>query len=79
MISACSFLYALVLLSELSSHSVTVAMPPAKVQDEGPGLTLGDEPAAFPPVYRRMDVPDSGPRDARSKVIVVSVSFAFDL
>lgn len=75
MISACSFLYALVLFSELSSHLVTVA----NVQDEGLALTLGDEAAAVPPVYGRMDAADSSPRDGRSKVIVVSVSVAVDL
>lgn len=79
MISACSFLYTLVLFSELSSHSVTVAMPPATVEDEGLGLTLGVEPAVVPPVYRRMDAPDSSQRDGRSKVIVVSVSVTLDL
>uniref|UniRef100_H3BYL8 Pro-melanin-concentrating hormone n=1 Tax=Tetraodon nigroviridis TaxID=99883 RepID=H3BYL8_TETNG len=72
MISACSFLYTLVLFSELSSHLVAVAMPPAKVEDEALGLALGDELAAVPHVYRPMDATDSGPRDGRSKVIVVS-------
>lgn len=79
MISACSFLHALVLFSALSSHWVTVAMPPAQVEDEGLGLALGDEPALVPPIYGRMDDPDSSPRDRRSKVIVVSVSLSFDL
>lgn len=79
MISAGSFLYTLVLFSGLSSRSVTVAMPAANIEDEGLGLLLGDEPAAVPPVYRRMDVQDSSPRDGRSKIIVVSVSVAFDL
>lgn len=79
MISACSFLYTLVLFSELSSHLVAVAMPPAKVEDEALGLALGDELAAVPHVYRPMDATDSGPRDGRSKVIVVSVSVSFDL
>lgn len=76
MISACSFLYTVLLLSELSGHLVTVAMPPAKVVDEG--LSLEDEPAVVPNVYRRLDAPDSSPRDGRSRVIVVSVSIAFD-
>lgn len=79
MISARSVFYTLVLFSELSSHLVTVAMPPAKVEDEGLGLILGDEPAVVPPIYRRMDAQDSSPRDGRSKVIVVSVSVTFDL
>ncbi|TWW64843.1 pro-MCH [Takifugu flavidus] len=72
MISASSFLYTLVLFSGLSSRSVTVAMPAAKIEDEGLGLLLGDEPAVVPPVYRRMDVQGSSPRDGRSKIIVVS-------
>lgn len=79
MISASSFLYTLVLFSGLSSRSVTVAMPAAKIEDEGLGLLLGDEPAVVPPVYRRMDVQGSSPRDGRSKIIVVSVSATFDL
>lgn len=79
MISASCFLYTLVLFSGLSSRSVTVAMPAANIEDEGLGPLLGDEPAAVPPVYRRMDVQDSSPRDGRPKIIVVSVSVTFDL
>lgn len=79
MISACSFLYVLALFSELSSPSVALAVPPATVEDEGLGLTLGDEPALPPTVYRRSDGPDGSPRGGRPKVIVVSVSIAFDL
>lgn len=75
MMSASCFLYTLVLFSGLSSRSVTAAI----LEDEGLGLLLGDEPAAAPPVYRRMDVQDSSPRDGRSKIIVVSVSVSFDL
>lgn len=78
MISACSFLYTLVLFSELSSHLAAVAMPPASVEDEGLGVTLGDEPALAPPVYRRTDALDGSPRGGRPKVIVVSVSATFD-
>lgn len=78
MISSGSFLYALVLFSGLSSRLVTVAIPAAKIEDEGLGLLLRDEPPAVPPIYRRMDIQDSSPRDGRSKIIVVSVSITFD-
>lgn len=79
MISASCFLYTLVLFSGLSSRSLTIAMPAAKIEDEGLGLPLGMEPAVVPPIYRRMDVQDSSSRDGRSKIIVVSVSITFDL
>lgn len=88
MISVCSFLYTLVLFSELSSHLVTVAMPATKVEDsvteqDGLSLILGDEPmtepAVVPPVYRRSHVLDNSMRDedGRPKVIV-SVSVTSD-
>lgn len=77
MISSCSFLYTLVLVSELSGHMVA-AMPAPKVEDEGLGLMLGDEPAALPPVYGRLDAQDGRLGDRRSKIIVVSVSATFD-
>ncbi|XP_028255837.1 pro-MCH [Parambassis ranga] len=83
MISIYSLLFALVLFSELNSHSATVAMPAAKAEDgvaEQEGLTsiLGDEsltePAVVPSVYRRNLVVDTNTRDEdRSpKIIVIS-------
>lgn len=86
MISTYSFLYTLVLFSELSSHLVTVAMPTTKVDDgvtdqDGLGLILGDESmteaAVVPPVYRRSHGPGSSmtkDEDERPKIIIVSVS-----
>lgn len=86
MISVCSFIYTLVLFSELSSHLVTVAMPATKVEDateqDGLGLILGGEsmtqPAEVPSVYRQNSVLDNGVRDedGRPKIIIVSVSYA---
>lgn len=90
MISLCSFLYSLMLFSELSSHLVTATIPikaeDSIIEQDGLGLILEDEPtvaepAAVPPVYRRSQVPDNSMRDGgrRSKVIVVSVSVTFDV
>lgn len=91
MISLCSFLYSLMLFSELSSHLVTATVPSIKAEDsiteqDGLGLILEDEPivaepAAVPSVYRRSQVPDISMRDGGrgSKVIVVSVSVTFDV
>lgn len=86
MISVCSFLYTLVLFSELSSHLVTVAMPATKVEDsatelDGLGLILGDEPMTDPSaVYRRSQVLDNSvtDEDGRPKIIIVSVSVTYD-
>lgn len=86
MISVCSFLYTLVLFSELSSHLVTVAMPATKVEDsateqDGLGLILGDEPMTDrPAVYRRSHVLDNSvtDEDGRPKIIIVSVSVTYD-
>ncbi|XP_010769865.1 pro-MCH [Notothenia coriiceps] len=81
MISVYSFLYTLVLFSELSSHYVTVAMPAAKVEDgamEQDGLFLEDEPmtepALVPAAYRRNFVLDTNKRDedGSPKIIIVS-------
>lgn len=86
MISTYSFLYTLVLFSELSSHLVTVAMPATKVDDsvtdqDGLGLILGDESmteaAVVPPVYRRSHGLGSSvtkDEEERPKIIIVSVS-----
>lgn len=72
MISVHSVLYTLVLFSELSSHSVTAAVPANKVEDvlteqDGLGLLLEDEPviepAELPPVYWRSRVLDNSMRD----------------
>ncbi|CAJ1054507.1 pro-MCH [Xyrichtys novacula] len=82
MISLYSVLYSLVLFSELSSISVSVAMPPAKAEDnvteqDGLGLLLRDEPMAersvLSTVYRR-SVLDSNVRDedGSPKIILVS-------
>lgn len=81
MISTYSFLYTLVLFSELSSHLATVAMPTAKVDDgvtdqDGLGLILGDESmseaAVVPPVYRRSHATKD--EEERPKIVIVSVS-----
>ncbi|XP_054480947.1 pro-MCH [Anoplopoma fimbria] len=81
MISVYSVLYTLVLFSELSSHSVTVAMPASKVEDGVPeqdGLFLGVEPVAEPAVvpsaYRRNLVMDTNARDEDGgpRIIIVS-------
>ena len=78
MISVYSVLYTLVLFSELSSHSVTVAMPTAEdgvTEQDGP--FLGDEPMIEPDVgYRRNLVMDANMReeDGNPKIIIVSVS-----
>ena len=83
MISVCSFLFTLVLFSELSSHSVTVAIPSAKVEDgmtEQDGPLLGDEPlaehAVIPRLYRRNFVLDNSvsDEDVIPKIIMVPVS-----
>lgn len=83
MISVYSVLYTLVLFSELSSHSVTVAMPAAMEENgvtEQDGPFLGDdpmtEPAVVPPAYRRNLVMDTNVRDedGNPRVIIVSVS-----
>lgn len=82
MISACSFLSTLVLLSELSGHLLTVAMPAAKdandgaMEQDGLGLILGEEAAveaagASPPYRRSNSLKDE---DQRAKIIIVSVS-----
>lgn len=83
MISACSFLSTLVLLSELSGHLLTVAMPAAKdandgaTEQDGLGYILGDEAAveaagaSSPPYRRRNSLKDE---DQRAKIIIVSVS-----
>lgn len=83
MISACSFLSTLVLLSELSGHLLTVAMPTAKdanddgaMEEDGLGLILGNEAAveaaaALPPYRRSNSLKDE---DQRAKIIIVSVS-----
>lgn len=82
MISACSFLSTLVLLSELSGHLLTVAMPAAKdandgaMEQDGLGMILGDEVAveaagALPPYRRSNSLKDE---DQRPKIIIVSVS-----
>lgn len=83
MISVYSVLYTLVLFSELSSHSATVAVPANKAEDviteqEGLGLLLEDEPviepAVVPPVYWRSHVLDNSARDEDgNQVIYVSV------
>ncbi|XP_068573299.1 pro-MCH [Cebidichthys violaceus] len=81
MISVYSVLYTLVLFSELSSHSVTVAMTVSKVEDGVPeqdGLFLGGEPMTVPAVvplaYRRNLVLDTDMRDedGSPKIIIVS-------
>lgn len=82
MISTCSFLSTLVLLSELSGHLLTVAMPAAKdgidgaMEQEGLRLILGDktavETAAAPMPYRRSN--SLKDEDQRAKIIIVSVS-----
>lgn len=77
MISSCSLLYTLVLVS-LSGHMVA-AMPAPQAEDEGLGRMLADEPAAVPPIYGRLDAQDGHPGDGRSKIIVVSVSAKFNL
>ncbi len=85
MISVYSFLYTFVLVSTLSSHLVTVAMPATKIDDgvteqDGIDLLAGDEPmselAVVPSVYRRSLVLDNNMRDEdeNPKIIVVSVS-----
>ncbi|XP_075967790.1 pro-MCH [Anarhichas minor] len=81
MISVYSVLYTLVLFSELSSHSVSVAMPASKVEDgipEQDGFFLGGEPmtepAVVPLTYRRNLVLDNDMRDedGSPKIIIVS-------
>lgn len=80
MISACSFLSTLVLLSELSGHLLTVAMPAAKdanddgaMEEDGLGLILGNEAAVeAPPPYRRSN--SLKDEDQRAKIIIMSVS-----
>lgn len=82
MISACSFLSTLVLLSELSGHLLTVAMPAVKdpndgaMEQDGLGMILGDEAAievagTASPYRRSNSLKDE---DQRAKIIVVSVS-----
>ncbi|XP_070710335.1 pro-MCH [Pempheris klunzingeri] len=83
MISVYSFLYTLVLFSELSSHLVTIAIPATKVEDgvaeqDGLGLLLADEPMTEPavvsPVHRQSFVMDNNVRDEDEspKIIIVS-------
>lgn len=83
MISACSFISTLVLLSELSGHLLTVAMPTTKdanddgaMEEDGLGLILGNEAAveaaAAPLSYRRSNSLKN--EDQRAKIIIVSVS-----
>ncbi|XP_040886333.1 pro-MCH [Toxotes jaculatrix] len=83
MISVYSVLFTLVLFSELSSHSVTVAIPATKVEaglteQDGLGSLLGDEPMAehamVPPVYKQSLVLDNNFReeDGNPKIIMVS-------
>lgn len=76
MISVYSVLLSLLLFTELSSHSGTVAMPAAKAEDgameEGLGEILGDEPAVIPPVFRRSLIRDEN----GNPTIVISVSVA---
>lgn len=90
MISVYSFLYTIVLFSELSSHLVIVAMPATKGEDvvteqDGLGLLQGDESmtelAVVPPAFRRIPVLDNnvGDEDGRPKVVIVSVSVVLQL
>lgn len=83
MMSACSFISTLVLLSELSGHLlIAAAMPSAKdandgvMEQDGLGLILGDEAAvespAAPLPYRRSN--SLKDEDQRAKIIIVSVS-----
>ncbi|XP_041637163.1 pro-MCH [Cheilinus undulatus] len=82
MISVNSILYTLVLFSELSSLSCTVAMPANKAEDsateqDGLGLVLRDEPmtehAAVPPSYRRSVLDNSVKDEEESpKIIIIS-------
>uniref|UniRef100_A0A3Q4HC90 Pro-MCH 2-like n=1 Tax=Neolamprologus brichardi TaxID=32507 RepID=A0A3Q4HC90_NEOBR len=67
MISVYSVFLTLLLFTELSSHSVTVAMPATNAEDgtteeDGLGLILGDEsisePAVIPPVFRQRRIRD---------------------
>uniref|UniRef100_A0A3Q0S6T3 Uncharacterized protein n=1 Tax=Amphilophus citrinellus TaxID=61819 RepID=A0A3Q0S6T3_AMPCI len=65
MISVYSVLLTLLLFTELSSHSVTVAMPATKAEggateEEGLGLILGDESLSepAPPVFKRSLIRD---------------------
>ncbi|XP_076578376.1 pro-MCH [Chaetodon auriga] len=76
MISVYSVLYTLVLISELSSHSVTAAAPANKEEDivteqDGLSFLLEDEPmiepAVVPPVYWRKHVLDNSVRDEDGK------------
>lgn len=82
MISVCSFIYTLVLFSELSSHSVTANKAEDAAEQDGLGLILGDgpmtQPADGPSVYRQNSVQDNSVRDeeGRPKIIIVSVSYA---
>uniref|UniRef100_UPI0037E8F507 pro-MCH n=1 Tax=Semicossyphus pulcher TaxID=241346 RepID=UPI0037E8F507 len=78
MISVYSVLYTLVLFSELSSHSVTAAMPATKAEDgvaeqDGLSLVLEDGPLTEPAVYRR-SVLDSNVRDedGSPKIVIIS-------
>ncbi|GAA6221048.1 pro-MCH [Lates japonicus] len=83
MISVYSFLFTLVLFSELSSHLLTVAIPATKLEDgiteqDGLGSLLSSEPITepveAPPVYRRNLVLDNSVRDedGNPKFIIVS-------
>lgn len=82
MISVCSFIYTLVLFSELSSHLVTATKVEDATEQDGLGLILGDgpmtQPADGPSVYRQNSVQDNSVRgeDGRPKIIIVSVSYA---
>uniref|UniRef100_A0A3Q3BVG5 Pro-MCH 2-like n=1 Tax=Haplochromis burtoni TaxID=8153 RepID=A0A3Q3BVG5_HAPBU len=67
MISVYSVFLTLLLFTELSSHSVTVAMPATNAEDgtteeDSLGLILGDksisEPAVIPPVFRQRRIRD---------------------
>lgn len=81
MISVYSVFLTLLLFTELSSHSVTVAMPATNAEDgtteeDSLGLILGDEsisePAVIPPVFRQRRIRD---KDG-NPTIIISVSVA---
>uniref|UniRef100_A0A3Q4AWC0 Uncharacterized protein n=1 Tax=Mola mola TaxID=94237 RepID=A0A3Q4AWC0_MOLML len=81
MLSGSSFLYTLVLFSELSSH--LFAMPATTAEDSARewddlGLIVGDEPMTeldeILPLYRRNHLLDDRNEEGRSTIMVVPVS-----
>lgn len=85
MLSGSSFLYTLVLFSELSSH--LFAMPATTAEDSARewddlGLIVGDEPMTeldeILPLYRRNHLLDDRNEEGRSTIMVVPVSVSSD-